>query len=630
MRRFSIFAVISLLLGLLASAVGAAPAWASNNGDSVTFMSACNLTSNNCALDPVTTHYGQAVDFLISVDDDSGSCGPARIDCDHPQGTVEVHDGDPNTTPALTSTALTPDDILSYRSTAEPQFAGLAPGHHETTARYVSIPGDNGFNPSVSAPEAVDVSKEGTSTSLSQSSTSNVVGQGPDLTATVTANDAPDTAHGALKPGGQVQFLDGSNLLGTSNVDSSTGQATWHAGTLGAGPHSLTASYLGDTNYSASASAPAISHSVSQGGTTTVANITPTSAVAGQPVSWSNTVTPVAPASGSPTGTVTFTDNGNFFGTSPANGGIGSSPLPVGPHSFVATYPGDDNFTGSTSNPVSVTVTKANTTTALTGPSSSTGGQAATFTATVSVVAPGAGTRTGTVQFKDGAANLGTPKSVDSSGVAALTTSVLAPGSHQITAVYSGDANFNGSTSSTVTDTVTCDKVVTGSATSVDGVSGTTCVASATVGGNIKVPAGGKLLLLTDTVGGTVNVTGAGQVIICGSTFGGNVKINGDNGFLLLGDPADDSCAGNTFNSGVTLGSNTAGLALVGNKIGGGVSITGNSGSGPAPNHTSPKVGGNTISGNLACSGDSPVMTDGGLPNSVSGNRSGECGAAGF
>src|SRR4051794_35456234 len=110
MRIRAALAAVILVSGLGASAVGAAPAWASNNGDSVTTMSACVLSTNNCALDPVTTHYGQVVDFLINVDDDSGSCGPARIDCDHPQGTVELHDGDPNTTPALTSTALTPDD----------------------------------------------------------------------------------------------------------------------------------------------------------------------------------------------------------------------------------------------------------------------------------------------------------------------------------------------------------------------------------------------------------------------------------------------------------------------------------------------------------------------------------------
>jgi hypothetical protein len=199
----------------------------------------------------------------------------------------------------------------------------------------------------------------------------------------------------------------------------------------------------------------------------------------------------------------------------------------------------------------------------------------------------------------------------------------LAPGSHSLTAVYSGSSGFKDSTSSPQSLTVSCDKVVTGSPASVDGVAGSTCVVGAKVTGNIKVPAGGKVLLITDTIGGTLNVTGGGQVVICGSTFGGNVKITGDTGSILLGDPSGAQCAGNTFQSGVTLSSNTAGVTLTGNKIGGGVSITGNSG----PAHSVQKVGGNTIAGNLACSGNSPAVTNGGSPNSVSGNRSGECAA---
>src|SRR4051794_10867707 len=109
MRIRAALAAVILVSGLGASAVGAAPAWASNNGDSKTTMNACVLSTNNCAVHPVVAHYGQAVDFLINVDDDSGSCGPTHIDCDIPHGTVELHDGDPNTTPALTSTTLTGD-----------------------------------------------------------------------------------------------------------------------------------------------------------------------------------------------------------------------------------------------------------------------------------------------------------------------------------------------------------------------------------------------------------------------------------------------------------------------------------------------------------------------------------------
>ena len=69
-------------------------------------------------------------------------------------------------------------------------------------------------------------------------------------------------------------------------------------------------------------------------------------------------------------------------------------------------------------------------------------GQSVTFTATVT---SGAGTPTGTVQFKDGGVNLGPPQTL-SGGVATFTTSSLTAGVHAITAEYSGDANFLPST----------------------------------------------------------------------------------------------------------------------------------------------------------------------------------------
>ena len=78
----------------------------------------------------------------------------------------------------------------------------------------------------------------------------------------------------------------------------------------------------------------------------------------------------------------------------------------------------------------------------------STVGQAVTFTATVTGATP-----TGTVQFKDGAANLGSPAAL-SGGVATLATSALTAGLHVITAVYGGDVNNATSTSPGVNQVV--------------------------------------------------------------------------------------------------------------------------------------------------------------------------------
>jgi hypothetical protein len=75
---------------------------------------------------------------------------------------------------------------------------------------------------------------------------------------------------------------------------------------------------------------------------------------------------------------------------------------------------------------------------------------AVTFTATVSSTT--AGTLTGTVTFLDGTTPLGS--SPLSAGTASFTTSSLATGSHSITAAYSGDANFVGSGSGTLAQTI--------------------------------------------------------------------------------------------------------------------------------------------------------------------------------
>src|SRR5207244_1279421 len=70
----------------------------------------------------------------------------------------------------------------------------------------------------------------------------------------------------------------------------------------------------------------------------------------------------------------------------------------------------------------------------------------------VNVVAPGAGTPTGSVTFVDGATAIGTG-TVNATGQAAFSTTSLNAGSHSITASYSGDSQFNGS-SGTAAQTV--------------------------------------------------------------------------------------------------------------------------------------------------------------------------------
>src|SRR5262249_22803879 len=87
-----------------------------------------------------------------------------------------------------------------------------------------------------------------------------------------------------------------------------------------------------------------------------------------------------------------------------------------------------------------------------TTPNPSVFGQVLTFIASVAAAAPGAGTPSGTVTFKDGNVVLGTAPI--SGGSALVSTTALAVGSHTITAVYTGDTNFTTSASAPLTQVV--------------------------------------------------------------------------------------------------------------------------------------------------------------------------------
>src|SRR5207248_331774 len=109
------------------------------------------------------------------------------------------------------------------------------------------------------------------------------------------------------------------------------------------------------------------------------------------------------------------------------------------------------NFTGSTSPILTQTIGKAASSTAVASSNNpSIIGTAVTLTA--SVTSPVTGTLTGTVTFQDGTSALGT--GTLSGGAATFITSGLTAGTHSITAVYSGDANFAGGTSPALMQTV--------------------------------------------------------------------------------------------------------------------------------------------------------------------------------
>jgi hypothetical protein len=207
--------------------------------------------------------------------------------------------------------------------------------------------------------------------------------------------------------------------------------------------------------------------------------------VFGRSVTFTATVSP-ASGSGTPTGTVTLQDNGATLGTSLLSGGSATfvtTSLGVGTHAITVFYSGDAFFTGSGSGVLSQTIKKDGTNSAVVSSTNpSVFGQNVNFTATVNAKLPGSGTPTGTVTFLDGASTLGTASL--SSGKATLKAK-LAVGTHNITISYGGDANFNASTSATLTQTVNKDATTTVVTSSLNpSVSGQAVTFTATVTAN--------------------------------------------------------------------------------------------------------------------------------------------------
>ncbi|MER6334871.1 Ig-like domain repeat protein, partial [Streptomyces sp. NPDC001034] len=497
-------------------------AYVANNGDATVSITATapfpTTTTLTSAPDPSV--FGEAKTLTATV-------APAPPVTGTPTGTVDFFDG---------ATLLGTGTLVG--GTATLTTSALAVGSHSLTAVYS---GDTEFTGSTSPVDPQTVTQAATTTGLTSAPDPSVFGEAKTLTATVTV-----VPPGAGTPTGTVDFFDGATLLGTGTL--SGGTATFTTSALGVGSHSLTAVYNGDTEFSGSTS-PVDVQTVTQAATTTGLTSAPDPSVFGEAKTLTATVTAVPPGAGTPTGTVDFFDGATLLGTGTLVGGTATfttSALGVGSHSLTAVYSGDTEFSGSTS-PVDVqTVTQAATTTGLTSaPDPSVFGEAKTLTATVTAVPPGAGTPTGTVDFFDGATLLGTGTLVG--GTATFTTSALGVGSHSLTAVYSGDAEFTGSTSpvdiQTVTQAATTTTLTSAPDPSVFGEAKTLTATVTAVPPGAGIPTGtvdffdGATLLGTGTlVGGTATFTTSALAVGSHSL---TAVYNGDTEFSGSTSPAD-------------------------------------------------------------------------------------------
>jgi sugar lactone lactonase YvrE len=291
-----------------------------------------------------------------------------------------------------------------------------------------------------------------TSSTVTSSLATPVYGQAVTFTATVTRS-----ATGIGFPSGSVTFMDGSTVLGTSPLVSGT--ATLTLTTLSAGAHAITATYSGDLNFESSES-PVLSQAVAVDKTTTALAVSRTASVFGQAVTFTATVKAASPGSGTPTGTVTFTDTvtNQVVGTATLVNGVATlttSALDVGNHTIVASYGGDTNFSSSGSATASDTVTAALTKTILASTAlNAKAGTAVTFTASVVAQGPGSGIPAGSVTFYLDGVAIAPVVTVDSIGKAQWAVVTLTKGTHTITAVYGGTSRYQTSTSATLTETI--------------------------------------------------------------------------------------------------------------------------------------------------------------------------------
>jgi Bacterial Ig-like domain (group 3)/Right handed beta helix region len=155
------------------------------------------------------------------------------------------------------------------------------------------------------------------------------LGQAVTLTTALSGSDTTPT--------GTVDFTANGASVGCDSASiSSGGIATCTTTSLGAGTYDLRARYGGDTNNGAGVD-DVSSYVIAKGATTTAISVSGSSLTA--------TVAPVAPATGTPSGTVTFSVDGVQVGTASLSGGTATLNRGLsGAHAVAATYRGDGSF----------------------------------------------------------------------------------------------------------------------------------------------------------------------------------------------------------------------------------------------------------------------------------------------
>jgi len=249
---------------------------------------------------------------------------------------------------------------------------------------------------------------------------------------------------------------------------------------------------------------------------TVALSATPNPAPIGQPI----TITAMVSGSGAtPTGSVTINYGTRSLTTLPLTSGAASfSPstagLPAGDYVLTASYTGDANYNASVSSGYTVTLSKQAPTVSLSAtPNPASVGQALTITA----AAAGAGAvPTGTISFKYGALTLASLPLTGGTASFSPSTASLPANTYNLTASYSGDANYAAADSAsypvTLTAATTANTAVAFAVTPSTFLPGTPCTMTATVTrlGVAGTPTGSVQFISGGSVLATVALNAAG------------------------------------------------------------------------------------------------------------------------
>jgi hypothetical protein len=153
------------------------------------------------------------------------------------------------------------------------------------------------------------------------------------------------TTTGGGVPTGKVAFRGSGFEIGRSTLNSS-GVATLTLKSLNANSYTMTAVYLGDTNYITSSS-PVMNQIIRQTTSTAALVSSPNPAAVGQPIMFTTTISSPTVL---PTGPVTFRSAAGVLGTAQLINGKATltvSTLPVGLTLVSVTYEGNSNISKS-------------------------------------------------------------------------------------------------------------------------------------------------------------------------------------------------------------------------------------------------------------------------------------------